>query len=47
MPYQVLGERRGLKSGLSYEFAGKPPQKRDILIVRDEFGKIVCIEREE
>ena len=33
----------GLKIGLSYEFAGKSPKKK-ILIVQVEFGKIISIE---
>ena len=35
------------QSGLSYEFAGKLPQKREILIVQVEFGKIISIARSE
>jgi len=37
----------GLKTGLWCEFAGKPPQKRRILIVQVEFGKNISIERVE
>jgi hypothetical protein len=35
------------KSGLSYKSARKLPQKREILIVQVEFGKIISIERIE
>jgi len=31
------------KSGLPYEFAGKLPQKRKLLIVQVEFGKILAL----
>ena len=30
-----------------YQFAGKPPRKREILIVQVKFGKVVSIERIE
>jgi len=41
-----MGKKQKL-CGLSYKSAGKPPRKREILIVQVEFSRIISIERIE